>query len=161
MIFSHETGYFLVGGNPKLIIHEIFSLDMRFSHETRDRRFSHWGGTQNWYDMRFSLETWDFLMRQETGDFLMGGLYKKMSCLMKKSHVSRENLMFQEDISYLIIFGPPNKKISCLLSHKKISYLMRNSHISCFLCKSHMKISWDMKFSHKTGDRRFSMEGAV
>ena len=36
---------------------------------------------------------------------------------------------------------------------------MRNSHVSCFLYKSHKKISWDMRFSHETGDRRFSHEG--
>merc|ERR1712082_340526 len=52
-----------------------------------------------------------------------------MSCLMRKSHVSRENLMSQENISYLIIFGPLHEKISCLLSHEKISGPKRKSHV--------------------------------
>ena len=75
MRFSHETGdrRFSHWGDPKLKRHEVFFLNMRFCHETRDRRFSCWGGTKNWLDMRFSLETWDFPMRQETGDFLVGG----------------------------------------------------------------------------------------
>merc|ERR1712240_887286 len=98
-----------------------------------------------------------------------------VSCLIRKSHVSRENLMCQENISYLIIFGPPptrkspvschmrkshvsrenlmsyqfwvptpNKKISCLLSHEKISCLKRKSHVSkkspvsCLMRKSYV-----------------------
>ena len=101
-LMRQETGDFLVGGGAKndkiwdiLLRHEIFSWDIRFSHERGDRWFSHcWGaktektwdfllrqetgdfligGGQNWSDMRFSLDTWDFLMRQETGDFLIGG----------------------------------------------------------------------------------------
>merc|ERR1712240_135598 len=52
-----------------------------------------------------------------------------VSCLMRKSHVSRENLMSQENISYLIIFGPPHEKISCLLSHDK--NLRSQEKISC------------------------------
>ena len=66
-----ETGDFLVGG-PKtektwdfLLGHEIFSWDKR------QEIFSLRGG-QNWKDMRFSLETWDYLIRQETVDFLIG-----------------------------------------------------------------------------------------
>ena len=43
-LMRQETGDFLVGGAPKLKRHEIFSLDMRFSYETGDRRFSHLGG---------------------------------------------------------------------------------------------------------------------
>ena len=101
--------------------------------------------------------------------------HEKISCLKRKSHVlsvlgppqrdnllssvSWENLISQEKISCLISFGPPKEKISCLLSQKKISCLMRNSHVSCFLYKFHKKISWDTRFSHKTGDRRFSRWG--
>ena len=70
-----------------------------------------------------------------------------VSCLMRKSHVSRENLMSYQ-------FGaPPNKKISCLLSHGKISCLKRKSHVlsvfgppstrkspvSCLMTKSHVQ----------------------
>merc|ERR1712240_463377 len=39
-----------------------------------------------------------------------------VSCLMRKSHVSRENLM-----SYQFWVPLLNEKISCLLSHEKIS----------------------------------------
>ena len=70
-LLRHETEDFLLGGEPKLIRHEIFSWGMRFSHETGDRRFSWWRGTQNWKNIRFSLGTWDILMRQETGDLLV------------------------------------------------------------------------------------------
>ena len=91
-------------------------------------------------------------MRQETGDFLVGGLYEKMSCLMRKSHVSRENLMSyqfwappmrkspvsclmrkshvpRENLMSYQFWVPPNEKISCLLSHEKISCLKRKSHV--------------------------------
>merc|ERR1711873_327844 len=74
---------------------------------------------------------------------------------MRKSHVSRENLMCQENISYLIIFGspptrkshvfsvlaPPNEKIFCLLSHEKISCLKRKSHVLSVLGPPPTRIS--------------------
>merc|ERR1711873_198888 len=75
-----------------------------------------------------------------------------VSCLMRKSHDSRENLM---SFQYRV---PPNEKISYLLSHEKISYLKRKSHvlsvlgppankkISCLL--SHDKISCSKRKSH-------------
>merc|ERR1711873_321786 len=98
-----------------------------------------------------------------------------LSCLMRKSHDSRENLMsFQyrvppnEKISYLLshekisclkrkshvlsVLGPPaNKNISCLLSQEKISCLIGlwsplNKKISCLL--SHDKISCSKRKSH-------------
>merc|ERR1712240_414365 len=74
------------------------------------------------------------------------------------SLVSWENLMFKKKISCLFSFGPPNEKISCLLSHEKISCLKRKSHvlsvlgpppnekISCLL--SHGKISCLKRESH-------------
>merc|ERR1711873_380 len=82
-----------------------------------------------------------------------------VSCLMRKSHVSRENLMCQENISYLIIFGPPPTRkspVSCLMrkSHdprenlmsfqyrvppnEKISYLLSHEKISCPKRKYHV-----------------------
>ena len=119
---KQETGDFLVWGAPKLKIHEIISWDIRFSRWGDPKTESTWefllrykicswdkrqeifslGRGQNWKDMRFSLETWDFLMRQETGDFFIWGGLK----------------------------------------------LIR-----------HEIFSWDMRFSHKTGDRRFSCWG--
>ena len=136
--------------------HKKISQDMKFSHETGDRRFSH-----------------------------KGGCTKKMSCLMRKSHVSRENLMSQENISYLIIFGPPSwenllspvsrenlvsqEKISCLfsfgppqwenllspvswenlMSQEKISCVKRISHILSFLVPPQREnllypVSWEI-----------------
>ena len=91
-------------------------------------------------------------MRHEIGDFLMGRGYKKISCLMRKSHVSRENLMSQENISNLIIFGrPPTRKypVSCLMrkSHVSRENLMsyqfgpppkRKSPVSCLRRKFHV-----------------------
>ena len=100
---------------------------------------------------------------------------EKISCLKRKSHVlsvlgpppQRENLlslvswenhMSQEKISCLISFWSPlNKKISCLLSHDKISCSKRKPHvflvlgppnekISCLL--SHEKISCLKRKSH-------------
>merc|ERR1712240_632598 len=76
-----------------------------------------------------------------------------VSYLMRKSHVSRENLM-----SYQFWVPIPNKKISCLLSHEKISCLKRkyyvllvfgpllNEKISCLL--SHEIISCSKRNSH-------------
>merc|ERR1711873_330606 len=73
--------------------------------------------------------------------------------LMRKSPVSRENLWSQEKISCLFsIYSPPNKKISCLLSHEKISCPKRKSQVfsvfgllptkkssvSCLMRKSHV-----------------------
>ena len=44
-------------------------------------------------------------------------------------------------------------------SNKKIPCLTKKSHVSCLLYKSHEKISWDMRLSHETEDRRFSHRG--
>merc|ERR1711867_280996 len=53
-----------------------------------------------------------------------------VSCLMRKSHVSRENLMSLEKISCYSVLGHlPNEKISCLLSHGKVSCLKRKSNV--------------------------------
>merc|ERR1712082_33183 len=53
-----------------------------------------------------------------------------VSCLMRKSHVSRENLMSLEKIScYSVLGHPPNENISYLLSHDKVSCLKRKSQI--------------------------------
>ena len=103
---------------------------------------------------------------------------------MRKSHVSRENLMSQENISYLIIFGPsptrkspvsclmrkshdprenlmsfpyrvpPNEKISCLLSHEKISCPKRKSHVFSVLAppqwENHLSpVSWENLMSQE------------
>merc|ERR1712041_44031 len=57
-----------------------------------------------------------------------------VSCLMRKSHVSRENLMSYQ-------FGPPNEKISCLLSHEKISCSKIKSHVFSVLGPPNKKIS--------------------
>merc|ERR1712243_403222 len=98
---------------------------MRFSHETGDRRFSVLGPP---------------LMRKSP-----------VSCLMRKSHVSRENLMsFQ-------FWAPPNEKISCLLSHEKISCLIslgppptRKSPVSCLMRKSHFSRENLMSYQFRT-----------
>ena len=95
--------------------HEIISWDTRKSPVLQENLMSHAFSIN---PMRKSHEIWDYLMRQKTGDFLIG--------------------------------APPHKKISCLT---------RKSHVSCVLDISHEKISWDMKFSHETGDRRFSPGG--
>ena len=77
------------------------------------------------------------------------------------SLVSWENLMSQGKSHVFSVLAPPAETISCVLSHERISCLMRNSYVSCFLHKSQKKISWDMRFSHETVDRRFSRGGAV
>ena len=137
--------------------------------------------------MRISHEIWDYLMRQKTGDFLIGAPpHKKISCLTRKSHVSclpyeynekklwdmkfshetgdmrkypvsRENLM-----SHAFSINSKRKSQKTwdyLMRHKIISCLMRKSNVSCFLHKSHEKILWHVKFSHETGDRRFPPGG--
>merc|ERR1711873_248994 len=88
----------------------------------------------------------------------MGLSHEKISCLKRKSHVlsvlgppkrenllslvSWENLMSQEKISCLISFWSPlNKKISCLLSHDKISYSKRRPHVFLVLDPPNEKIS--------------------
>merc|ERR1711895_343271 len=69
-----------------------------------------------------------------------------VSCLRRKSHLSRENLMS------FPFWAPPNEKISCLLSHEKVSCVKRKSHVlsvwgplpmrkspvSCLMRKSHV-----------------------
>ena len=83
---------------------------------------------------RKSLETWDFLMRQETGDFLVGGLYDKISYLMRKSHVfsvlgptpmrkspvsslRRKSHVPRENLMSFHFWVPPTRKspVSCLM----------------------------------------------
>ena len=61
-----ETGDFLIVGGPKLKRHEIFSWDTRFSHETGDRRFSHWGGDP--ILKRHKIFSWVMRFSHETGD---------------------------------------------------------------------------------------------
>ena len=141
--------------------HEIISWDTRKSPVLQENLMSHAFSIN---PMRKSHEIWDYLMRQKTGDFLLGGPLPT-----RKSPVSGDNLMSHgfsinpmrksHDIwDYLIrkktadflIGAPPHKKISCLT---------RKSHVSCVLDISHENISWDMKFSHETGDRRFSPGG--
>ena len=139
---------------------------MRLSHETGDRRFFHRGtlptrkSPVSWENlmshtfsinpMRKSHETWNFLMRQETGYYLLGAPYEKIFCLKRKSNVS------------CIL---KNSKRKChetwdyLMRHKKIFYLTRKSHVSSLLYKSHENISWDMRLSHETEDRIFSHRG--
>merc|ERR1712163_45312 len=58
-----------------------------------------------------------------------------VSCLMRKSHDPRENLM---SFPYRV---PPNEKISCLLSHEKISCPKRKSHVFSVLAPPNEKIS--------------------
>merc|ERR1711996_207901 len=58
-----------------------------------------------------------------------------VSFLMRKSHVPRENLMSYQ------FWVPPNEKISCLLSHEKISCLKRKSHVFSVLGPPNEKIS--------------------
>merc|ERR1711867_44767 len=58
-----------------------------------------------------------------------------VSCLMRKSHVPRENLMSYQ------FWVPPNEKIYCLLSHEKISFLKRKSHVLSVLGPPKKKIS--------------------
>ena len=96
--------------------HKKISWDMRFSHETWDRRFSHGGAVQI--------------------DVLS---HEKISCLKRKSHVSREYL-----ISYH--FWPPQ------LRKSRVSCLMRKSHISWDFLLGFKEKAWDMRISHETGD---------
>merc|ERR1712240_122674 len=84
----------------------------------------------------------------------MGWSQEKISCLFSIwSPPQRENLLSQENISCLFSFwSPPNEKIFCVLSHEKISYLKRKSHVfsvlvspltrkspvTCLMRKSHV-----------------------
>merc|ERR1711895_256043 len=76
-----------------------------------------------------------------------------ISCLMRKSHVSRENLMSYQ-------FGPPNQKISCLLSHEQISCLKRKSHVFSVLAPPTRKsfVSCLMRKSHVSRENLMSQE---
>ena len=78
--------------------------------------------------------SWNMRFSHETGDtrFFHRGLYKKkvlshekITCLKRKSHISRENLMSQEKISCLISFGPPPQRENILspVSWENLSYL--------------------------------------
>ena len=114
------------------------------------------------YPMTKSHEIWDYLMRQKTGDFLIGvPPHKKVSCLTRKSHVScildtsHEKILW--DMKYSHETG--DRRFSPGGPHEKISCLMGKFNVSCFLHKSHEKILWHVKFSHETGDRRFPPGG--
>ena len=127
-----ETKDFLIGGGPKLKRHEIFSWDTRFSHETGDRRFFHWGGALYWKPIRFSPGSWDFLMRQETRDFLGG----EGDQILKKHEIFTWHQRF-----------------SCETWDRRFSHEGGPKMIKYEI------FSWDMRFSHETGDRRFSHWG--
>ena len=126
-------------GGPKLIRHEIFSWDLRFSYETDH-----------------------FLIQPPSTR------KSPVSCLMRKSHVSRENLMSyqflppqwenllspvlwenlmsQDKISCLFSFGPPPMRKS------PVFCLMRKSHVPWDFLLGFMEKAWDMRISHETGD---------
>merc|ERR1712237_155126 len=83
---------------------------MGFSHEIGHRRFFSWGGL---YKKMFCLKRKSHVL-----SVLAPPMRKSpVSCLMRKSHVSRENL-----ISYQ--FGPPPMRKS------PVSYLRRKCHVS-------------------------------
>ena len=108
--------------------HEIFSWDMRFSHETGDRRFSCGGAV------------WENVLSHEKISCLISlgspSTRKSLvSCLMRKSHDPGDNLM---SFQYRV---PPNEKIFCLLSHEKISCPKRKSHVFSVLAPPNEKIS--------------------
>ena len=140
--------------------HEIISWDTRKSPVLRENLMSHAFSIN---PMRKSHEIWDYLMRQKTGDFLLGGpSNKKISCLTRKSHVSCLLYKSHEKISWDMWLSHETEDRIFLIGappHKKISSLRRKSHVSCLLNISHEKISWDMKFSHEKEDKRFSLGG--
>ena len=89
--------------------------------------------------------SWNMRFSHETGDtrFFHRGLYKKKSCLMRKSHVSRENLISQEKISclkrkshVLSVLGPPQWEN--LMSYQFGAPLQRKYHVSYLRRKSHV-----------------------
>ena len=88
---THETWDFLV--RQEIFSwdrrQEIFSwgpLPTRKSPVSRENLMSHAFSIN---PMRKSHEIWDYLMRQQTGDFVIGAPpHKKISCLTRKSHVS-------------------------------------------------------------------------
>ena len=84
--------------------------------------------------MRFSRETRDFFMRQETGDFLVWGGNSK-------PEKSWDFLMRQEIFSW-----DRRQEIFSLGGNLKV---MR-----------HDNFSWDMRYSRETGDRRFPRRGS-
>ena len=186
-----ETEDFLVGGGPKtektwdfLFEHEIFSWDMR-------QEIFSWGGCTNrcpvsWENL-MSQEKISCLKRKSHVFSVLGPPQKKISCLLshekilfpkRKSHVfsvlsppqqenllspvSRENLWSQEKISCLFsIWSPPNKKISCLLSHEKISCLKRKSHLLSVLgppLKRKSLVSFLMRKSHVQRENLMSFQ---
>ena len=78
-----------------------------------------------------------------------------VSCLMRKSHDPRENLM---SFPYR---APPNEKISCLLSHEKISCPKRKSHVFSVLAPPQMRkypVSCLMRISHVTRENVISYQ---
>ena len=135
--FSHKTGYFLMGGPQEIIScllsHEKISCLMRFSHGIYKE------------GMRHEIFSWD--RRFSCGE---GPPKRKsaVSCLMRKSHVSRDFLMGFMEKAWDIIF-----------SHETGDFVMgvppgENllSPVSWENFMSHEIFSWDISRLHETWD---------
>ena len=140
---------------------EIFSwgpLPTRKSPVSRENLMSHAFSIN---PMRKSHEIWDYLMRQKTGDFLIGAPpHKKISCLTRKSHVSCLPYKSHKKISWDMKFSHEtgDRRLSLGGPHEKISCLMRKSNVLCLLHKSKNKISWDKRLSHETQENLLPYE---
>merc|ERR1712082_303618 len=70
--------------------------------------------------------------------------------------------LMSQEISCLISFGsPPNEKISCLLSHEKISCPKRKSHVFSVLAPPQMRkspVSCLMRKSHVPRENLMSLQ---
>ena len=125
--FSKRKSHgFSVLGPPQMRKYPVACL-MRKSHVSRENIMSYQFWPSQWENI-LSLVSWENLMSQEKISCLIsfGSPQTKkspVSCIIRKSQALRDNLMsFQ-------FWVPPNEKISCLLSHEKISCLKRKSHI--------------------------------
>ena len=124
--------------------------------------------------MGFIRKAWDMRFSCETGDFLVGrGPYEKISCLlsheiisylMRFSHgIYREGMrheIFSWDRRFSCGEVPPKRNLLSpvswenLTSHKIFSWDLLRKHETLYF-------SWDRRFSHETGDRRFSRWGGA
>ena len=138
---------FSLGGDPILKRHKIFSWVMRFSHETGDKRFSCWGGgpnTEKIWDFLLGSEIFSWDRRQEI--FSWGGAKKdKIWDIFLRHEIFFWDMRFSHETGNFFV-QPPSWENLRLLSHDKMSCLMR---FSCGIYRKSMRhenFSWDRRF---------------
>ena len=116
---------FSFGPHPHEKISCLFSQEKISCPKRKSHFFSFLGPPNEKIYCLLSPEKISFIKRKSHVLSVLGPPARKspVSCLMRKYYVQRENIMSYQ------VWAPPNEKISCLLSHEKISCVKRKSHV--------------------------------